>query len=30
VNVAANSGNDDDSPLGDLVYLFEAVVPPAR
>lgn len=30
LNVAANSGNGDDSPLGDLVYVFEAIVPAAR
>jgi hypothetical protein len=27
INVAANSGNADNSPLGDLVYTHEATVP---
>lgn len=30
LNLAANSGNDDDSPLGDLVYVFETTVPATR
>lgn len=29
-NVAANSGNADNSPLSDLVYVAEVTVPPAR
>ena len=30
INVAANSGNGDNSPLSDLVYALEVVVPPRR
>ncbi|MDH3272708.1 MAG: hypothetical protein OEN56_15325 [Gemmatimonadota bacterium] len=29
-HVAANSGNGDNSPLGDLVYTEAAVVPPGQ
>lgn len=29
LHLAANSGNADDSPLGDLVYTHEAVIAPA-
>ena len=29
IHVAANSGNGDESPLGDLVYLDAVTVPPA-
>lgn len=29
LHLAANSGNADNSPLGDLVYTHEAVLPPA-
>jgi hypothetical protein len=29
-NVAANSGNADNSPLSDLVYVAEVTVPPTR
>ena len=30
INVAANSGNADNSPLSDLVYTAEVIVPPQR
>ncbi len=30
IHVAANSGNADNSPLSDLVYTAEALVPPSR
>jgi hypothetical protein len=29
-SVAANSGNADNSPLSDLIYATEVIVPPAR
>ena len=30
ISVAANSGNGDDSPLSDLIYTAELIVPPHR